>query len=220
MLVVAMGAVGALIVLALIAFGLRALLRGPCSSVRVKQHSSTRQAPGARQGPEEVEMGGRPAAPPPPKATKAKKSKATPGLPPQARLAALANELGDHLSDPRLQPPAWQLFLETVYSELPPKGLSAEQTAKEAANLAEVAAMSSGVLRALRRALLLYHPDKNRAEEHGGEWAAVAEEVTKMATSLLLHYRDRVAASSADLNRGAEESGTRTAWQSGPPTDV
>ena len=152
-----------------------------------------------------AELGGLPPRVAPP-ATKPK-ARASSSLPPRALLAELANELGDHLSNPRLQPPAWQLFLQTVYSELPPRGLSAEQSATEAASLAEVAAMSSGVLRALRRALLLYHPDKNRAEEHGGEWAAVAEEVTKMATSLLLHYRDRVAASSADLRAGAGGGG-------------
>ena len=32
-----------------------------------------------------------------------------------------------------------------------------------------------------RKLCLAYHPDKNRAAEHGHEWAAIAEELTKRA---------------------------------------
>ena len=45
---------------------------------------------------------------------------------------------------------------------------------------------------ALRKALLLYHPDKNRADNHGREWASTAEAVTRMATALLDYYRRRI----------------------------
>ena len=50
--------------------------------------------------------------------------------------------------------------------------------------------MSPAVIKALRRALLLYHPDKNRA--HGDDWAETAEEIAKLATALIEHYRRRV----------------------------
>ena len=56
--------------------------------------------------------------------------------------------------------------------------------------------MSPAVIKALRRALLLYHPDKNRA--HGDEWAETAEEIAKMATALLEYYRRRISASESE----------------------
>jgi hypothetical protein len=34
--------------------------------------------------------------------------------------------------------------------------------------------------KALRRALILYHPDKNRAEQYGVRWAALCEELAKI----------------------------------------
>ena len=40
-------------------------------------------------------------------------------------------------------------------------------------------------VRALRKALRQYHPDKNRAELYGVRWAALCEEVAKLATLLL-----------------------------------
>ena len=60
--------------------------------------------------------------------------------------------------------------------------------------------MSSGVLRALRRALTHYHPDKNRAELYGAEWAQLAEDVSKMLTELLEHYRRRIATTASSID--------------------
>ena len=60
--------------------------------------------------------------------------------------------------------------------------------------------MSSGVTRALRRSLLLYHPDKNRKDIHGAEWAEAAEELAKLATVLLENYRRRIKASTEGVS--------------------
>ena len=62
---------------------------------------------------------------------------------------------------------------------------------------AVVPPMSAGVLKVLRRALTLYHPDKNREDARGAEWAATAEELAKMATALLEEYRRKIRATSS-----------------------
>jgi hypothetical protein len=153
-------------------------------------------------------------APPPPPRPAAPPREPPPEPPPpepvepRAQLSRLATQVSERLGNPSLTPPAWQLFLHTVYMEptLLPRMLSREQSAREAAALAELPSMSSGVLRALRKALTLYHPDKNRAEEHGAEWAGLAEEVSKMATALLEHYRARITTASAADVLSAERS--------------
>ena len=122
------------------------------------------------------------------------------------------------LLNPRMQPPAWLHFLHTLYSGFPPRSLSTAQAHAEAAQLASVAPMSAEVLRALRRSLVLYHPDKNRRTEHGAEWAQLAEEISKLASMLLEHYRRRIdwqrAAAGA---QAAAAAAPTTAEGSGPP---
>ena len=120
-------------------------------------------------------------------------------LTPRARLVQLAVAVGDRLSNPSLQPPAWQLFLETVYVELPPQTLTHAQSAGEASALSQIAPMSTGVLRALRRALVYYHPDRNRVEDHGAEWAGVAEEVSKIATQLHEYYKRHISTNTSNV---------------------
>ena len=110
----------------------------------------------------------------------------------------LREQLAFRMMHLRAQPPAWQQFLLTLYAEFPPPTLDAQQCEAEARAVAATAPMSAGVLKCLRRALLLYHPDKNRAEDTGAEWAALAEEVSKMGTELMAHYRQRVAATSSE----------------------
>ena len=39
----------------------------------------------------------------------------------------------------------------------------------------------------LRRAALLYHPDKNLEADHGAAWAQLCEQLTRLATQLLEH---------------------------------
>ena len=109
-----------------------------------------------------------------------------------ARLATLRDEIILRLGNPRLQPPAWQHFLLVVYEHFPPPSLDAEQRAAEVRRIRSVEAMSAGVLRALRQALIVFHPDRNRAEARGAEWASVAEEISKMATELIEQYKGRV----------------------------
>ena len=48
---------------------------------------------------------------------------------------------------------------------------------------------------------MAYHPDKNRAEVHGVRWAALCEELAKLATALLTH----------ELHEGGDEP----AWSDG-----
>ena len=110
----------------------------------------------------------------------------------------LREQLAFRMMHLRAQPPAWQQFLLTLYAEFPPPTLDAQQCEAEARAVVATAPMSAGVLKCLRRALLLYHPDKNRAEDTGAEWAALAEEVSKMGTELMAHYRQRVAATSSE----------------------
>lgn len=100
------------------------------------------------------------------------------------------------MANPRLQPPAWEYFLLVSYETFPPPALDAAQVAAEVAEVRRTAPMSTAVIRALRKALTLYHPDKNRAEELGAEWAAMAEELAKMASLLLETYRRKITATS------------------------
>jgi hypothetical protein len=101
-----------------------------------------------------------------------------------------------------MQPPAWQHFLLTAYSAFVPPSLTAAQAVTELAEVRAIAPMSTGVIRALRRALTLYHPDKNLAQEHGEEWAQVAEELAKMATVLLETYRRKISSASGPGSSG------------------
>ena len=101
-----------------------------------------------------------------------------------ARPARLANF--------QISPPAWQHFLLVVYEHYPPPSLSAQECEREASEVARVESMSLGVTKALRRSLLLYHPDKNLAASHGEGWAAEAEQIARMATGLLEYYRRRI----------------------------
>ena len=128
-------------------------------------------------------------------------------LTPTQRLDRLQLELTERLANPRLQPPAWQHFLLTAYSAFIPPSLTPAQAASEAAEARAIAPMSTGVIRALRRALTLYHPDKNRPQDHGEEWAHLAEELAKLATVLLETYRRRISStSSAETGTGGGAS--------------
>ena len=100
----------------------------------------------------------------------------------------LREQISHRLENPSAQPPAWQQLLLTVYSDFPPPTLSAAEREAELRTVGTTAPMSAGVLKALRRAMVVYHPDKNRKEVVGEEWAATAEEVTKMASWLFAHY--------------------------------
>lgn len=93
----------------------------------------------------------------------------------------------------QLQPPAWQLFLLSAYQNYPPPDLSAQEVADEIRHVSAcTTAMTAVVARALRKALKVYHPDKNLAAVRGERWAEDAGRITRMATSLLDHYRRRV----------------------------
>ena len=115
------------------------------------------------------------------------------------RLALLREQVACRLIQPRVQPPAWQQLLLTLYNDFPSPLLTSEQREAEVLAVCEAAPMSPAVLRCLRRALVLYHPDKNRPDEMGTEWAAIAEEVTKMGTEIIAYYRQRISASSSEL---------------------
>ena len=151
-------------------------------------------------------------APPPSYSAPPPSPERMPPLEPHARLAQLAMEVGERLQHTLLQPPAWQLCLQSVYFELPPRALSRSQSDREAAALTNVVPMSSGVLRALRRALTHYHPDKNRAEQYGAEWAQLAEDVSKMLTELLEHYRRRIASTAALIDDHVDEAPPSSRW--------
>ena len=95
-------------------------------------------------------------------------------------------------------PPAWQWLLLLCYERYPPANLS---EAKRAAEASAVRAMPSrydhtdaaarGLTgKALRRALVQYHPDKNRAAVCGARWAVFCEEIAKIVTGLLAEAVD------------------------------
>jgi len=114
----------------------------------------------------------------------------SPPLTSRAKLAELEAQVVERLAQPQLMPPAWQFFLLAVYDAFPPRSLTPSQRTEESDKVRRVPPMSPAVIKALRRALLLYHPDKNRA--HGDDWAETAEEIAKLATALIEHYRRRV----------------------------
>ena len=121
-------------------------------------------------------------------------------MPPERlTLEELQAELNERMLRPQLQPPAWQFLLLALYRHYPPRSITASECAAEASNVQGIESMSGGVLRALRRSLLLYHPDKNRSQDHGDEWAGQAEQITRIATAVLDYYRRRIG-SSADVS--------------------
>ena len=111
-----------------------------------------------------------------------------------ASVATLGAEVRRRLSQPTANPPAWLYYLRTVYEEFPPPTLPPAKLARAKGSLTQAAnsQISRTVLRALMEAIRVYHPDKNRAEDHGAAWAACAEEVTKIGTELYGEYRARI----------------------------
>ena len=96
------------------------------------------------------------------------------------------------------QPPAWLWLLVLCYERYPPASIGQEASTREAATLRAIDTTAddkpkaptspptrTSSVRLLRRALVLYHPDKNRAEQYGVQWAAFCEEMAKLATALL-----------------------------------
>ena len=100
------------------------------------------------------------------------------------------------------EPPAWLWLLVLCYERYPPPSMDKPTAAREASTLRSIdtsvgeASIAIGAASAasptrrqsvklLRRALVHYHPDKNRAEQHGVAWAAFCEEIAKLATGLL-----------------------------------
>ena len=117
------------------------------------------------------------------------------------QLGALAVEVRRRLDDPRAWPPAWLHFLRVAYAQFPAPGLRPEQLNKARARLQQAA--KSRIARTVPRALMefirLYHPDKNRVEDHGPLWAKVAEALTKIATHLLGEYKAKIQAQAAEV---------------------
>ena len=107
-------------------------------------------------------------------------------------LETLQVEIDRRLADFALSPPAWQYFLLVAYEHYPPPALSQSECASSLAQVVDVQSMSAGVTRALRRALIAYHPDKNLPAVHGELWAAQAEQITRTANNLLDYYRRRI----------------------------
>ena len=109
--------------------------------------------------------------------------------PPSVHFSDIPREIERRLVHVQLQPPAWQLFLLSVYEHYPPPGLPAEEIADELRHISSFAMSSTPglafVTRSLRKALLLYHPDKNPPAVRGERWAEDAGRITRMATSLL-----------------------------------
>ena len=122
--------------------------------------------------------------------------RAPPALPELLSPDDLERELEARLTDVQLQPHAWQFFLLAAYAYYPPPALTVHEVAAELVAVAKIAPMSAGVTRALRRAFILYHPDKNLPTTHGIEWSATAGQLSRMATNLREYYRLRIPASS------------------------
>ena len=122
--------------------------------------------------------------------------RAPPALPELLSPDDLERELEAHLTDVQLQPHAWQFFLLAAYAHYPPPALTVHEVAAELVAVAKIAPMSAGVTRALRRAFILYHPDKNLPTTHGIAWSATAGQLSRMATNLREYYRLRIPASS------------------------
>ena len=116
---------------------------------------------------------------------------------PSHRIQALATEVerrrrGAHQHGAHQQDsPAWLFFVRAAYDHFPAPGLTPAQRAKAKASLhrASNSRLSRTAPRALMEAIRIYHPDKNRVDEYGAEWAAAAEELTKMATALYTEHR-------------------------------
>ena len=60
----------------------------------------------------------------------------------------------------------------------------------------------------LRKALVAYHPDKNRAEKYGVHWAALCEELAKLASELLAE--EQSAAQERSERQGGDGDGDVT----------
>jgi hypothetical protein len=120
-------------------------------------------------------------------------------LPELLSLDELQREIEARQANVQLQPPAWQFFLLAAYAHYPPPALTPQELLAELAALREIAPMSAGVTRALRRALILYHPDKNMSSAHGDEWLAAAGQLSRMATNLREYYRARIRLASTDV---------------------
>jgi len=120
-------------------------------------------------------------------------------LPELLSLDELQREIEARQANVQLQPPAWQFFLLAAYAHYPPPALTPQELLAEQAALREIAPMSAGVTRALRRALILYHPDKNMSSAHGDEWPAAAGQLSRMATNLREYYRARIRLASTDV---------------------
>ena len=120
-------------------------------------------------------------------------------LPELLSLDELQREIEARQANVQLQPPAWQFFLLAAYAHYPPPALTPQELLTELAALREIAPMSAGVTRALRRALILYHPDKNMSSAHGDEWSAAAGQLSRMATNLREYYRARIRLASTDV---------------------
>lgn len=94
-------------------------------------------------------------------------------------------------------PPAWQWLLALCYEHYPPAAMdhSASRREAEAVRALDVGLQLAGgppaspvrtpAVKHLRKALVQYHPDKNRAEQYGVRWAAFCEEIAKLYTRLL-----------------------------------
>ena len=87
----------------------------------------------------------------------------------------------------------WQWFLLLVYSEFPPRGLTAAAVRERIAAVRKLSPGSKGVLTALRKVQISHHPDKNRPSDFGSEWAVRAEEIAKMASHLSMALKQKPA---------------------------
>ena len=115
----------------------------------------------------------------------------------QPRIAALQLEIDRRLKVPSLQPPAWKHFLLRVYTQYPPQSMSEAHRTNELAKVRLMEGLTEAVPRALRQAVMHYHPDRNQSQRYGIAWAVISEEVSKIATSLLALYKQRLLAFTA-----------------------
>ena len=99
-----------------------------------------------------------------------------------------------------LPPAAHSIFVFVAYQHWPPRAWTRAQCQEEADAVHSIPPMSTDVIKALRRALTMYHPDKNRKDIHGAEWAEAAEELAKLSTVLLENYRRRIKASTEGVS--------------------
>ena len=85
---------------------------------------------------------------------------------------------------------AWRYLSRQAYTLFPPKRKSTAEVAALLEGIDSIPHLEKGLLAALRKFSILYHPDKNL--EFGDDWSKVAVSLTSFSNDLLDDYKARI----------------------------